>query len=330
VGDFATILEGVLKERVQSHYSTKTLGDINRILDNLAGAISPQEKTKVFQEQILSKFCAVEQKWLARIILCDLKIGLKKEAVLDHFNATALGRYNECVSLRLVCEEDGITSELKGIKLFTCYSPMLAKGFPQSSFGQVDSVEEAMKGKPFLMDVKLDGERLSVHIGDEGEQVRMFTRRGNDYSNKYACLGEYIRASVMAAGGAGTRCILDGEALAWDDNVQCYVPFGNNLGVGKAEQEQWYSALLSSGRGTSSTSSANSSSSSSARPVPPRAPEGWDRNLKQWLMFVVFDIVFLEGPRAKHVIQGALEKCNKLGQTIHTGTHLPLSPCVPL
>jgi len=37
--------------------------------------------------------------------------------------------------LRLVCEEEGITTELSGIQLGVCYSPMLAKGFPQSSVG---------------------------------------------------------------------------------------------------------------------------------------------------------------------------------------------------
>ena len=34
---------------------------------------------------------------------------------------------------------------------------MLAKGFPHSAEGQVVVVEEAMQGKPFVMDIKLDG-----------------------------------------------------------------------------------------------------------------------------------------------------------------------------
>jgi len=268
----------------------------------------------VIQEQILRKFSAQEQKWLARIIFSDLKIGLKHEVVLDRFYATAMRRYNECVSLRTVCEEEGITTELKGIKLFQCYSPMLAKGFNQASLGQVATVEKAMGGQPFLMDIKLDGERLSVHIGDEGEQVKLLTRNGNDYTNKYACMGDYIRQSVLKATGPGTRCILDGEVLAWDGTAQCYVPFGSNPGVAKAEEEHWGAAVQSS---------AYANSSSSARPI---LPVGWERGLKQWMMFVVFDIVFLEGPTAKDIIQRALVDCNKLGQNIKPGeiANLPL------
>ena len=44
------------------------------------------------------------------------------------------------------------------ISLFSKYSPMLAKGFPHSAEGQVAVVEEAMQGRPFVMDIKLDGE----------------------------------------------------------------------------------------------------------------------------------------------------------------------------
>jgi ATP-dependent DNA ligase len=196
VGDFGVILEDVLKQRVRSEFSTATLRDINELLDDLAHAVTTNDKTTIIRERILDHFTAMEQKWLARIIFNDLKIGLKHETVLNHFYPGALKRFNECVSLRLVCEEEGITTELSGIQLFTCYSPMLAKGFPQSSVGQVMAVEAAMDGQPFLMDIKLDGERLAVHIGDNDTGAMMFTRRRNDYSENYAPLAEIVRQSV--------------------------------------------------------------------------------------------------------------------------------------
>jgi DNA ligase-4 len=205
VGDFGVILEDVLKQRVRSEFSTATLKDINELLDDLAHAVTTNDKTTIIRERILDHFTAMEQKWLARIIFNDLKIGLKHETVLNHFYPGALKRFNECVSLRLVCEEEGITTELSGIQLFTCYSPMLAKGFPQSSVGQVMAVEAAMDGQPFLMDIKLDGERLAVHVGDNDTGVTMYTRRRNDYSENYAPLAEIVRQSVHMTIGKNIR-----------------------------------------------------------------------------------------------------------------------------
>jgi ATP-dependent DNA ligase len=37
------------------------------------------------------------------------------------------------------------------------------------------NAEESMNGNPFVMDIKLDGERILVHIKDN--EVHMFTRR---------------------------------------------------------------------------------------------------------------------------------------------------------
>ena len=110
---------------------------------------------------------------------------------------------------------------------------MLYNIFTERSYttsGQVTTVELAMDQQPFIMDIKLDGERLSVHIdntvvgcgggsnGGSGSAsssassgastnvtyttpVLMYTRRRNDYSEQYAPLGELIRESVRIAAG---------------------------------------------------------------------------------------------------------------------------------
>ena len=46
---------------------------------------------------------------------------------------------------------------------------------------------------PFSAEVKLDGERLMAHVV-AGEETRLFTRAGNDYSQTYGC-------------GLGARCV---------------------------------------------------------------------------------------------------------------------------
>jgi DNA ligase-4 len=145
VGDFGLILEDILKSRVRADISTKTLGDVNDLLDSLANATNTEEKTNLIRNRILNEFSANEQKWIVRIIFRDMKIGLKHEQVLNSFYPNALKRYNECTNLKMVCEEEGSTSDLSGLQVGTKFSPMLAKGFSTSGGGQVATVESAMK-----------------------------------------------------------------------------------------------------------------------------------------------------------------------------------------
>ncbi|RYG69448.1 hypothetical protein EON64_02665 [archaeon] len=136
-GDFGLILEDVLKSRVQAESCNHTLLQVNQLLDCLAFAISAEEKVQIIRQQILTAFNATEQKWLMRIVFQDLKVGLRHENVLSAFYPTALKRYNECTNLRIVCEEEGTASLITGVQLFIHFSPMLAKGFPNSVNGQV-------------------------------------------------------------------------------------------------------------------------------------------------------------------------------------------------
>lgn len=253
-GDFGTILEHVLRNRARSDYSNCTIGDVNTILDSLALAVGNDAKAAVVRDQIRPRFCANEQKWLMRVVFQDLKIGLGYEAVLGAISPNALQRYNESTNLRSVIEEgDGAESNPGGIKPMSKFSPMLARGFSASSHGQVSAVESAMVGNPFLMDVKLDGERMLVHIED-GE-VLLFSRNGTDYTDYYLPLAEIIKSSVTVP-----SCVLDGEVMAWDSESESYIAFGANKRVGTGEREAKEAA---GGRA------------------------GWDRDLNSWLVFKV-------------------------------------------
>jgi hypothetical protein len=54
------------------------------------------------------RLSAQEQKWLARIILQDLKIGMKEEGILGYFSERAMEIYEATSDLRYVC---GVLSE---------------------------------------------------------------------------------------------------------------------------------------------------------------------------------------------------------------------------
>lgn len=240
-GDFTSILEDVLKTRISLELSNHTIQEVNEILDELA---STKDKIELIRTKILNRFSALEQKWLMRIVFQDMKIGLKYEQVLNHISPTALQRYNECTDLRLVCSEIALAKSnpiastsnsgsnqgttTRGINVFTCFYPMLAKGFPNT--GQIVEVEAAMQGHPFLMDLKLDGDRMLCHISN-GKGM-FWSRNGTDYTATYASLLEDIVDRINCR-----SCIIDGEVCAWDEENKTFIPFGHNRTVARMEEE---------------------------------------------------------------------------------------------
>ena len=273
-GDFGTILEHVLCNRAQQDSSDATIGEINMILDDLALAVGPDAKAVVIRDKIRPRFSASEQKWLMRVVFQDLKIGLGHELVLGALSPNALSRYNECTNMRTVVEELGAADvDLNGLKPMSKFSPMLAKGFSSSSHGQVAAVESSMEGNPFLMDVKLDGERMLVHI--ENNEVVLFSRNGTDYTDYYSPLANIIKMSVNVS-----SCILDGEVLGWDNENESFLPFGGNRRVGSSE---WEARAVAGGR------------------------VGWDANLTAWLQYKVFDIMYVSGPGVSAIVTAAIE-----------------------
>jgi hypothetical protein len=172
------------------------------------------------------------------------------------------------------------SSSKGGLMVFTGFSPMLSKGFPKSGNRQYEESERAMKGDAFSMEVKLDGERLLAHIGGKTRsKVYMHARRLEDFTDSYKPLGEAIRNSIKY----DISCILDGEVLPWDLESKVVIPFGANKTV--ALEELKYEEDMSR----------------DLNPPP----------LSRVLKYIVFDIVFLNGPDAATLISKHVEGRDK-------------------
>lgn len=264
VYDFCGSLEVVLKSRIRSTASSYTLGDINTLLDELIKAVDEDSKLKIIQEKVIDKMSVQEQLWLMRIIFKDLKIGLKYEHILGRFYPNAKRRFDECSNLRIVCQEYGRILEIEdvGLKTLQHFHPMLAKGFNNSEDRQIESVENAMQNNPFVMDLKLDGERILCH--KDNQHVTLFTRNGTDYTLLYRAMSDLLRELLPV------NCILDGEILAWDGNEKNFMAFGENKTVAIEE---------------------NTAYEAKDCDVTFNNHLG---GLKRWMLYVVFDIVYIE------------------------------------
>jgi DNA ligase-4 len=227
VGDFPMVLYYIVKSR-EFRGRTLTIKGVNDILDSLSRqGLKGQARKDIVAGRVFQNMCALEIKWFVRIVLKDLKIGVKHDRVLDYLHPDARDMFTKCSDLRLVLATLRDPNERVSVSLglFQVFSPMLAAradGF--------DVTRNTMR-QGFYIEWKFDGERMLVH--KKGNQVKFFTRNGNDYTSKYGdALKDLVLSHVRAE-----EAILDGEVLVWDDGRKAFTKFGSNVTMAKAQRE---------------------------------------------------------------------------------------------
>ena len=222
-GDFASVLLDVLRprERVREGCSRLSIADVNGQLDAIAAGADRSTKQAVFI-QLTASLSASEHFWIVRVILKDLKVGLKHESLLRLLHPLAVDVYNSCSSLRHVCElltePARLVAEASNVGYFRPFKPMLAQ-----SPSDWNNIPRMMDGRRYVIEDKFDGERMIMH--KRGSDVRLYTRKSIDVTHRYgygAALAATLLECVMG------DAIIDGELMSWDITLQRYVPFGNN------------------------------------------------------------------------------------------------------
>lgn len=319
-GDFGSTIEKVLQKRAPAKATSKTIGDVNAILDKLSAKLGDKERKEIFEKEVRDHFNANEQKWIIRIIMQDPKVGLNHETFLKRLvpNMYALNRFNTSLQLKEVLDEvtnpkfvlpnakkldrDGEDVRAGGgggllddnasfhrepdvsLKVFSPFYPMLAKGFMKGGGNQVADAEGAMRNHAFDIEIKYDGERHMVHYS--GRKSMMFTRNGVDYTDRYfPLLGTVSR--LCRKSGVGSA-ILDGEVVSYSKDLDDYVPFGENRTIAKMEFEKAIDQ-------TWNRDDDDVDKSIYGPPPNFKLRDGdWRESLEYWLKYVVFDIVYLD------------------------------------
>ncbi|CEG43549.1 atp-dependent dna ligase iv [Plasmopara halstedii] len=218
VGDFAAVLFDVVLYQGAGAKSKKphTLGDVNDLLDQLVRADTIAARKKMFMK-IATEYAADEQKWLIRVVLKDLKIGLRHERVLSFIHPDALEMYNHTNDLHKICRElrNSAVRYVPQLEPFQVFTPMLAK---RVDFGECIT---AINADAFVMEPKLDGERITCHVREK--EVQFISRNGVNYTEDYA---PSIKPHVLSQLEPGIDCILDGEMMVWDNTEYRLREFG--------------------------------------------------------------------------------------------------------
>ena len=272
--ELPSIIANVMKDRAATKDSGITIGRVNELLDDIIAA--KNEQKKLIFEKLVKDFSVLEHKWIVAIILGDMKHSVTHKALLNRFdpNHNSINIYETCGDLQQALEFDRSKSKQKlDINLKDKFGPQLAS-FSTKHANQVLFVEEKLSMKPFVMDVKLDGERMLFYIEKDNKSripYKLYTRNGTEYTDLYKHLGYTVARNTNMQ-----KCIYDGEVCAWDKNAKFFVPFSKNKTVAAEELNEINDRfdLLDV------VSNSNAFD--------------WRANLSKWLYFIPFDIVYIE------------------------------------
>ncbi|XP_068165472.1 DNA ligase 4 [Antennarius striatus] len=229
-GDFAGMAYFVLKKRCTSQ-GDLSVKQVNDFLDSVALNNANKQKDLVKKSllHLITQSSALEQKWLIRMILKDMKVGISKETVLQVFHPDAPDLYNVNTDLNKVCQQlhdpDVSLSDVS-IGLFSAFKPMLA------AVANIRNVEKQMGNSPFYIQTKLDGERIQLH--KDGDVYKYFSRNAFEYTQQFGgspfegSLTPYIHNVFKSH---VVNCILDGEMMAYNPTADTFMQKGSKFDI---------------------------------------------------------------------------------------------------
>ncbi|XP_077409514.1 DNA ligase 4 [Vanacampus margaritifer] len=229
-GDFASMAYFVLKKRCTSQ-GKLSIKEVNDFLDSVALNNASKKKDLVRKSllHLITQSSALEQKWLIRMILKDMKLGISKETVLQVFHPEAAELYNVNTDLNKVCQQlhnPSVSLSDVSIGLFSAFKPMLA------AVANIGSIEKQMGNSPFYIETKLDGERIQLH--KDGDVYKYFSRNAFEYTQQFG--GSPLEGSLTphihnVFQNHIVNCILDGEMMAYNPTAKTFMQKGSKFDI---------------------------------------------------------------------------------------------------
>ncbi|XP_066562257.1 DNA ligase 4 [Amia ocellicauda] len=229
-GDFAVMAYFVLRKRCPNH-GKLTIKEVNDFLDSVASNNAGKQKDLVKKNllQLITRSSALEQKWLIRMILKDMKLGISKETIFQIFHPDSAELHNVTTDLEKVCRQlhdPSVSLTDVSIGLFSPFKPMLA------AVANLKQIEKQMNNQSFYIETKLDGERMQLH--KDGDVYKYFSRNGYEYTQQFGAsplegsltpfIHNVFKPHIV-------RCILDGEMMAYNPTAQTFMQKGNKFDI---------------------------------------------------------------------------------------------------
>lgn len=173
--------------------------------------------------RMLDKMSALDRKWITRLLLKKLRLGVGDEKILNIYNPNASMVYKQCSLLSRVCEVidkkipfDQIQNGL--LELFKPVRPMLCER------GYVSKINKMLSEHNYYLETKMDGERCLLHIN--GTEFKYFSRGCKDENTAIfgasSTTGLYSPFMYHQLKGAVKNAIFDGEMMVWDREEETF------------------------------------------------------------------------------------------------------------
>ena len=237
LGDVGLVAEKVLKTKAMTLVPTGNLetnelfGTLHKIKE-IQGSGSQDTKEKILIS-LLQKTTGAEAKYLCRIILQNMRLGVADMTILDALSICFTGdkskkkileaAYNVCPDLSIIAKqlaEKGIehVQEIP-IKVGRPIRVMLAQR--TATIAEIKEKLTTEESKSIQAEAKYDGERVQVHKERNGK-ITLFSRRMEDITNQLPDLVEHLQKEINVI---ATEYILEGEIMALSEDAKSHKNF---------------------------------------------------------------------------------------------------------
>ncbi|KAI8578405.1 hypothetical protein K450DRAFT_247763 [Umbelopsis ramanniana AG] len=224
-GDFSAVAYEIIRSRSTVTVPTRTVHETVELLDDINASSGNEKKQSDYFKFAVTHYTAEEHQWLIRTILKDLKIGMSETSVFDVYHPQAKELYSVTSDLKKVCEklQDPFARIGKStIQLFHPFKPQLGqKQVPKN-------VKQLAHNGRFYIEEKVDGERAQMHYEKLSGDFKWFSRKATDYTDLYGSSKDSLDklSGQVASCLAADSFILDGELVAYDPQLDVFLPFG--------------------------------------------------------------------------------------------------------
>ncbi|MBD3389488.1 ATP-dependent DNA ligase [Candidatus Micrarchaeota archaeon] len=212
LGDAAALLN-------EKKRSTLTISDVRSKLIKIkkASGEDSQKKKMELLSSLLQDAPSNESRFIVRIALGNLRIGVGEQMLLDAFAEAFAGGsshksevedgYNKCTDIGLLGEslaKHGLSSAKRfSITLGRPVRAMLAQ-----RVDKVSDILEKIQSDELAVEEKYDGERVQVH--KDGNRIILFSRHLNDITSQFPDIAEALKKSIKRK-----KAVLDGEIVGY-------------------------------------------------------------------------------------------------------------------
>ena len=192
-----------------------TVAEVDRELETLAAAQGPgsQDRKLEILFGLFSRCSPPEARYLARIVLSEMRIGVGGGAVRDAIAQTFEVPVEHVERAVQLSNDYGLVAETaRDESVAGLVDIHMAVGRPvQSMLAQSGTVTDALESwEEAAVEWKLDGARVQVHY--DGDAVRAFSRNLEDVTDALPEVVEFVEAHLEVP------AILDGEVVAVDES----------------------------------------------------------------------------------------------------------------